>query len=206
MTTEPTQTSSTATTEAPSLVSTATETVTTAPATEPQATTTEPTQTETQTQEFTPIAFDAFQVPEGIEFSPEQQTEFLGILNNQELSATQKAQELMNMHSAAAQAASEAGSQAWADLQTNWQNEVRTDSALGGANLEGTLTGISKVIDQHGSPELREVFNTTGAGNNIHMIRFLHNISQQLNEGSPVTGAPADTPKTAAETLYGGKK
>lgn len=218
MTTEPTQTSPAATPENPSPTPAPTQTqtpATTDPAAslfnqgeQPPAVQDPAAQQPTQptTAEFVPLTFDAITIPEGIEINDGLRNDFLGIMNNQEMTPAQRAQALVDLQSKAAQEASEAGSHAWTELQTNWQNEVRGDADLGGAKLEGTLAGISKVLDQFGTPEVREIFNHTGAGNNIHMVRFLHNISKHFAEGAPISGSPADTPKSAADIMYGGKK
>jgi hypothetical protein len=128
---------------------------------------------------------------------------FLELVNDQKLTPAERTQKLIDLQLEAQQKASEAGSQAWADMQTNWQTEVKNDKELGGANLQPTLDNIAKLVETYGSPELVEVMNLTGAGNNIHVIRFVNSIAKKLNEGGPISpGAPASVPQSAAERLF----
>lgn len=153
--------------------------------------------------EFTPVAATDIKLPDGVTVDEILMGDFLGIVNDQKLTPAERTQELVDLQIAAQQKASEAGSQAWAEMQTNWQTEVKNDKELGGTNLQPTLDGIAKLVETYGSPELVEVMNLTGAGNNIHVIRFVNKIAAKLNEGAPVSpGNPISAPQTAAERLY----
>jgi len=49
---------------------------------------------------------------------------------------------------------------------------------------------------------LRGVFDLTGAGNNVHVIKFLAKIAADLGEPGPVSGRPGAPAKDAAAILY----
>lgn len=146
-----------------------------------------------------PLTADDLTFPDGFEVQEEFRDEFLTVVNNAELSPKDRAQGLVDLYTKAAQAASEASSQAWQETQTTWREEVKTDY---GDKLQPALGRIEKLIDEHGSAELREVFDLTGAGNNLHMIKFLDKVSGLLTEGGHVSGQPSSTEKTTAQKLF----
>lgn len=153
--------------------------------------------------EFVPLAATDIKFPEGMTVADADRDSFLGILNNQEMTPSQKAQALVDLQAQVTQQASEAGSQAWADMQDQWVNEVRNDPDVGGQRFESSLTNIGKLIDEFGSDDLRAVMDITGAGNNVHVIKFLANVASRLTEGTQVSnGSPVKTEASIAETLY----
>lgn len=149
--------------------------------------------------EWTPLTAEDIVLPEGVTVAEDLRDEFLSVMNNRELSPKDQMQSLIDLQMRAAQAASEASSQAWTDMQTTWQDEVRADL---GDNLVPTVGRIQKLVSEFGSPELTSVFDLTGAGNNLHVIKFLDKIATQLTEGGPVTGSPAASEATAAQKLF----
>lgn len=160
---------------------------------------TEPTAEPEAPAEWTPLTAEDITLPEGVTISEDLRDEFLSVMNNRELSPKDQMQSLIDLQMKAAQAASEASSQAWTDMQTTWQDEVRADY---GDNLVPTVGRIQKLVSEFGSPELTSVFDLTGAGNNLHVIKFLDKIATQLTEGGPVTGSPAASEATAAQKLF----
>lgn len=140
--------------------------------------------------------------PEGMEIPDELRDEFLNVVNDAELSPKDRAQALIDLQAKAATQASEAASQMFATQQQQWQDEVRNDPELGGAKFDATIAGISRLVDQYGNDEFTAVMAATGAGNNIHVVRFFNQMAQKLNEPAAVTGAPASTAGDAASRLF----
>jgi hypothetical protein len=128
--------------------------------------------------------------------------EFLAIMNDAEKSPTERVQALVDLHMKAAQAASEASSKAWDDMQTSWRDEVKADKDIGGDKLQPALARIGRLVSEYGTPELNSVFDLTGVGNNIHLIKFLDKIGSKLVEGDAVTGQPTAPKADAASRLY----
>lgn len=171
--------------------------VNTEPTTPP---TTEPT---APAPEFVPVALEGLKIPDGFELDEATSGKFLETFNNQELSPEARAQALLDLHAEVLTSASEANSQAWTEMQDQWQNEVRSDPEIGGQKLQTTLTSVGKLLDQFGTPELRSVFDLTGAGNNVHMVKFLASIASHLTESSSaVQGSPAGAQASLAERMY----
>lgn len=144
-----------------------------------------------------PLTVDKLTIPEGFEVQPELSAKFLEILNG-DASPLDRANALLALHGETLNAASEASSKAWDDMQTEWKDEVKADPTVGGAKLQPTLNNIGKLINEFGNDELRSVFDTTGAGNNVHMVKFLNTIAEKLTEGNfftasaPSGGSDAD--------------
>lgn len=152
---------------------------------------------------YVPLTSADFKLPEGAVLQDSVRDEFLGVLNNKELTPAAQAQALVDLQAKVSKEASEAGSQAWTDMQTQWQTEVKNDPDVGGAKLDTNLAGIGKLIDTYGSNELRAVMDLTGAGNNVHVVKFLANVAKQLTEGAPVSGGtPTTTEESLASILY----
>jgi hypothetical protein len=152
-----------------------------------------------------PLTEKDFKIPDGIVVAPEVQTEFLGIMNNAELDPAKRAQALIDLQAKVARSASEKASKDWDDTQTMWRNEVQADPQVGGTKMQENLGQVSKIIDEFGSPELRHVFDLTGAGNNIHVVKFLLKMGAALNEGRQrQPGSPgSQPPQSQAQRIFG---
>lgn len=196
--TQETQTTETATTDT-SLVNEQAKTE----ETKVEETTAEEKKTESAEEtKFVPLTAEDLKFPEGMSVDDAARDDFLGILNNREMTPAQQAQALVDLQAKVATQASEAGSQAWTTLQETWVKDVKADPDIGGAKLEPALASIGKLIESHGSPELRAVMDLTGAGNNVHVIKFLSNIAKSLTEGGHVSGTPGSTEQSVADLLY----
>lgn len=152
--------------------------------------------------EAAPLTAEDISIPEGLEIPEELRDEFLGVVNDTALDAKGRAQALIDLQAKAAQQASETASQMFADQQRQWQDEVRADSELGGPKFTETLNGIQRLVDQFGNDDFVQAMATTGAGNNIHVVRFFHQLAQRLNEGGPISGSPANTSQDAASRMF----
>lgn len=154
-----------------------------------------------------PVALESLAMPEGYTMSQEQSDAFLGVLNNH-MSPTERAQALINLHAQTMQTSEDAAWSEWNTQQEEWINEVKADQDLGGAKLDDTLGRIGKLVDKFGSSEFRDVLDATGAGNNIHVIRFLNNIAAQLGESTMASGQPQagepDLLRSMYPSMFGG--
>lgn len=88
-----------------------------------------------------------------------------------------------------------------------WAEESRNDREFGGAALDANLAIAKKALDTYGTPEIRQLLETTGLGNNPEMIRFFWRVGRTLTEDGTVTGqagvAGIRTFDDAAKKLYG---
>lgn len=194
---------------APSLVNTPpanpeTTPPTTTPEPAPPANPEEPKAPEAPKEPEAPVVLSADDItlPEGFTLDEPMRDEFLGIMNNNELDAKGRSDALVGLYSKALTAASEANSNAWATMQTEWQEAVKTDPEIGGAKFEASLTKVGKLVEEFGSNELREVFDMTGAGNNVHVVKFLAKLADNLTEGGFTAGNPTTAPADAASKMF----
>lgn len=150
------------------------------------------------------LVIDDLTIPEGFELDETLSNDFLGILNNSEMDPKERANALIDLHKKTVEAALEKDSQSWDDMQTSWKEESQNDPDIGGAKLQPTLTNIAKLIDEYGSDELKGVMDLTGAGNNVHVIKFLSKIAAKLTEPPANPGNPTGNPDgmTAAQRLF----
>jgi len=105
--------------------------------------------------------------------------------------------------------------QAYNELKTAWETEVRADPVIGGANYDKTVTRISQGIQQFmttpgADPATRKAeiqaiakaLDVTGAGSNPALLRGLNRVFSRLSEGTPVVGSPAGTKGPDLAGLY----
>lgn len=131
--------------------------------------------------------------------------EFLGVMNNAELSPQARAQALVDLQAKVVSEASEKASETYHNLRAQWTEQAKTEF---GERLEPTIGEISKLIDAYGGTkeqitEIRDAFALTGAGDNPSIFRLFANIAKELvKEGRPLGGQPAGGARTTAEILF----
>lgn len=159
--------------------------------------------TETVVEEFVPLTAEDITIPEGLEANEELVGEALAIINNRELSPRDQLQGLIDLQAKLAKDASETISKTWEDTQKAWQDEVKADPTIGGDKLPTTLAAVNRLVAEYGSNELVEAFALTGAGNNVHVIKFLNNVAEKLLEGGIVSAAsPSNQEEDRASRMF----
>ncbi len=154
--------------------------------------------------EFVPLTPESLTIPEGFTVDEPLRDEFLTLVNNRELSEADRANGMLGLFNKAQQALETRGVETFnAQVETE-QNLVKADPTLGGAALPATIAQIGKLMEEFGSPELRTLLDTTGAGNSLHMVRFLHTLAGKLTEGSiqPPGTPPAANEASVASRLF----
>ncbi|CAJ0778807.1 MULTISPECIES: hypothetical protein [Ralstonia] len=151
-----------------------------------------------------PIKYEAFTLPEGVTIDEEKLGAF------KELAAANKipqdvAQQLVDIYAADIKQLTEAPYRAWSELQTKWQEEIKNDPVIGGAdldkNLAATKAGLKNLLGED-SAKFFEALNITGAGNNPDIVRALFKAAAQHAPATPVRGNPGGGTKSAGATLY----
>jgi hypothetical protein len=143
-------------------------------------------------------------MPEGADPADPLFKEFIDLSNKSDLSPKARAQELFKLQTKVLEAISEKGSQDFVKMNEKWQDETRNDPEFASGKLEPALGGISKLLDKYGSPETRQAFDFTGAGNHPAIVKFLAKMAKDLNEPGPdpTRIQPPSRPLTQAERLY----
>lgn len=77
-------------------------------------------------------------------------------------------------------------------LNQQWIDATNALPEMQGEAKKQTLAILGRTMDEFGSPEAREAFNLTGAGNNPHIVKYILSLAQAVVEGAPTPqGAPA---------------
>ncbi len=153
----------------------------------------------------------ALKIPDNFKLADEAKTQLSTALAGL---PPERAQSLFDLHAAEVQriakASLDANVTAWNDLTTRWRGEIEADPVIGGANVPKTKAAISRLVNEFGDggSGVREALNLTGAGNNPHLVRFLHKVASKLYEGGPVNGSPANgaAPPNMADVFYPSSK
>lgn len=132
-------------------------------------------------------------VPEGTKVDDAQMNAFKEVLADANLSPTERGQKLADMHLAAITQATEAPVKLWMDTQQKWQDQVKADPELGGANLPQTQATIARALDALvpdpvENKALREAFIFTGAGNHPAICKLMYRAGKMLSEGGHIDG------------------
>jgi len=164
------------------------------------ADTTQATQTDTTTVDTTKAEAAVeykFEMPDGVELDQGDLTKFTDIAKELKLPAD-AAKKLVDI----AAAREVARAEAFANQVKAWGDEVKADPELGKPE---NLAAAKKTIDTFGTPELRDLLNTTGMGNHPEVIRMALKIGKAISEDTFVAGRTdaAPAPRDHATILYG---
>jgi hypothetical protein len=138
-----------------------------------------------------------FDMPEGVELDQGDLTKFTDIAKELKLPA-ESAKKLVDL----AAAREVARAEAFAKQVSDWGETVKADPELGKAE---NLALAKKAIDTFGTPELRDLLNSTGMGNHPEVIRMALKIGQKISEDTFVAGRTGGNapPRDHASVLYG---
>lgn len=156
------------------------------------------TSTSTTTQTTAPAEVEyKFDAPEGVELNQEDLGKFTEIAKELKLPAD-AAKKLVDL----AAAREVARAEAFAKQVQDWGDQVKADKELG---TPENLATAKKAIDTFGTPELRDLLNTTGMGNHPEVIRLALKIGRAISEDKIVSGrSDSNTPpRDHASILYG---
>jgi len=144
-----------------------------------------------------PFKPEEIKLPEGMSVDPALSKSFSDIINSSGV-PRDVAQKLVDLQVQSMKAISEEGTRAWTETQENWRKEITADPMFAGENLTKHTTAISRLLDTHGSPEVRQAFDITGAGNNPAIVKFLAKVASTFTEGTLVQ---SNTPTGQATPL-----
>ena len=149
-----------------------------------------------------PFKAEEIKFADGTQVQPDMAAAFTDVVNKYGIPRDAVAA-LIDLQQKATLANSEAGSRDWAKMQADWTAEVMKDPEIGGQKWPEVQTKIGSLMDRFGSPELRQAFDLTGAGNNPHVVRFMSKVAEHLTEPGFISSGKGGTgQKTDAEILY----
>lgn len=138
-----------------------------------------------------------FDMPEGVQVDQASLDEFTGIAKELKLPAD-AAKKFVDL----AAKREIARAEAFAKQVETWGNEVKADPELGKPE---NLATAKKTIDTFGTPELRDMLNSTGMGNHPEVIRMALKVGKAISEDTFVAGRSGGNapPRDHASILYG---
>lgn len=140
--------------------------------------------------------------PEGVTFDTELVGEFEGIAKELGLSQV-NAQKVSDIGAKLAQKLEAKQLDAITQLNSQWVETAKADKEYGGAKLQENLAVAQKALTSFGTPELRDLLEKTGMGNNPEVIRFMYRAGMAISEDKLVTGGAATTvAPSAAQRLF----
>ncbi len=182
-------------------------TPTTTPGEQPAATGGDPGQTNVQSgapaapapPQPTPEPDYAFEMPDGIELDKSSTDEFVAIAKELKLPGD-AAKKLVDLEVKRIQAQQ----QAHTALVESWAEAVKADKEIGGEKLQENLAVARKALDQFGTPELKDLLNSTGMGNHPELVKLAYKIGKAISEDGFVRGAPKapGTESDLAKSLF----
>lgn len=89
--------------------------------------------------------------------------------------------------------------QKWIAEVEGWRQQVKADPEVGGQNFEASNAKARRWIAKYGSPEMAEVFNSTGAGNHLSVFRAISRAGGDLAEDSVAGATGGGGKKLSAE-------
>lgn len=153
-----------------------------------------------------PIAYTAFELPEGVKVDNERMTEFTGVLGKHKL-AQEVGQELLSLHAGVMQTAMQEYATHLAaeqhrifnETRAEWNREVLADERIGGSGHNTAMGAIARMRDalvpEAERPAFDQFLAVTGAGDHPQFLRMLHRVAEFLDEPripDPTIRPPAD--------------
>lgn len=151
------------------------------------------------TQASAPVVPDSYELtmPEGVELDSVAADEFKAIAKELKLDQA-NAQKVADIGAKMAQRQAESH----VKLVESWVESVKVDKDLGGDRLQENLAVAKRALDTFGTPELRDVLNSTGLGNHPEVIRAFYRAGKAISEDRFVQGAPASAATDPAKKLF----
>lgn len=85
-----------------------------------------------------------------------------------------------------------------------WAAAVKADKDIGGANFDANVQTAQRALARFGTPELKDLLNTTGLGNHPALMRLFVAVGKQIREDVPNYGASGGNRKATADVFWGG--
>jgi hypothetical protein len=151
------------------------------------------------------FALDKVKLPEGMKADDPTLATFGNVLADDKLSPLDRGQKLLDLYADTVKQGREAATQAWNDVNKQWQDATMALPEIGGAKWNATKATIAKAIDSLGTEHaaaFREALDVTGAGNHPAVTRALHAWAAKLTEGSHIGGNPPGATPTIKEAFY----
>lgn len=149
-----------------------------------------------------PEEYADFEMPDGIQLNEELGSEFKTAAKEMNLTQEQ-AQKFITIQSEYVAAQQKATQDAFIEQTNAWADEVKADTEFGGSKLDSTLATASRALDKYGTPELKELLNSSGLGNHPEMVRFVARVGRSVSEDTLEVGGQPSSKQSRADIMYG---
>ena len=139
-----------------------------------------------------------FEMPEGMQIDETLLAEAVPIFKELELNQEQ-AQKLVDFQAKQVQAGKQTQVDDFNQLVNDWREQSKNDGEFGGDKFDENVKVAQSAISAYGTPELKQLLEEHGIGNNPELIRFMVRVGQGLKEDVP--GASGSEVSTAADRV-----
>lgn len=91
-----------------------------------------------------------------------------------------------------------------AQIET-WENELKADKDLGGADFDKNMEIAKLARDKLGDEGLKDLLGKTGLGSHPSIVKIFHLAGKQLQSSPVLSGNGVSGDMTLGDALYGGK-
>lgn len=145
-----------------------------------------------------PVEYTDFEAPEDVELDQDLLGEFKTFAAGKKLSQ-EDAQALVSMASRIVQKQHDA----YHETQRQWVEAITADKEIGGDKLPESKALVAKTMQAFATPELRQMLQQTGMGNNPELFKFALRIGKAISEDGFVKGqSAAAQPQDPAASFY----
>ncbi len=156
----------------------------------------------TEGSNLPPDTYADFDLPEGMQLDEAALTEASTFFKEDGLTQ-EKAQKYVDLFAKQIQAGSQAQTETFNQLMSDWREQSANDKEFGVDKYEQNVKVAQVAISKYGTPELKQLLNDHGVGNHPEMVRFMVRVGRTLGEDVPgVTGTKTSQAQDRVSILY----
>ena len=156
----------------------------------------------TEGSDLPPDTYADFNLPEGMQLDEAALTEASTFFKEDGLTQ-EKAQKYVDLFAKQIQAGSQAQTETFNQLMSDWREQSANDKEFGGDKYEENVKVAQFAISKYGTPELKQLLNDHGVGNHPEMVRFMVRVGRTLGEDVPGnTGTATSQAQDRVSILY----
>jgi hypothetical protein len=145
----------------------------------------------------------AIKLPDGVVADKPLMDGFIALAKESGLKG-ESAQKIADLYVQAQASQAKAAEEAHAKQVAAWAEEVKADKQIGGASLDASMAVASRAVAQFGSPELKELLNSSGLGNHPALVRAFVKIGRAISEDSIAGAVGGGKAESSDESLLRG--
>lgn len=149
-----------------------------------------------------PNTYADLKIPEGMDFDQNALTEAVPIFQKHNISK-EAAQDLVDLKVQWDQASLQRQVDTFNQVKEEWVTKSKSDNEFGGDKFDESVAVAQAAVNKFGTPEFKELLETTGVGSHPEVIRFMVNVGRLTAEDVPGgTTVPLSKEKDRVNILY----